>query len=292
MMEYKEFKAYVIEHLKEYLPAEYQNMEIREELIPKVNGYREAVVFQNGDEGTAAPTLYFADLFEAYQDCKDEEAVLLYIAELFISGTRYASAMVGCIRPRFERDNIIFMLVNTERNQELLNEMPNRAFMDMSILYRFIMPLPDGTFNAAYVSYDNMKDLRLTEQELYDLAMENTPRYLPCERLTIDDEICGLTNEPKALGASTMLYPGVLEELAEEMDSDFYIIPSSIHEVLILPVGRINFWVLSKTLREGNGTIVPEREVLSNHILRYSREMNMVVLGETLEKELPCAMVQ
>lgn len=87
-----------------------------------------------------------------------------------------------------------------------------------------------------------------------------------------------LTNEPKVNGAVCMMNYELLQRFAEQMNSDFYIIPSSIHEVILVPtIGETDSKRLSNMVREVNETQVEEQEVLSDHVYFYSRKQNEIV---------------
>ena len=132
-LDYQKFKKYVLTHLQEYLPEEYREFEVREDLVPKTNGYREAIVVNVTDSNRIAPILYCADLFDAYQKSSSIEDVMRFASEIFAYGMNYGKAMLKCVDPDPGPEQIIMMMVGTERNRKLLDGIPHREILDLSI---------------------------------------------------------------------------------------------------------------------------------------------------------------
>ncbi len=284
-LDYQKFKKYVLTHLQEYLPEEYREFEVREDLVPKTNGYREAIVVNVTDSNRIAPILYCADLFDAYQKSSSIEDVMRFASEIFAYGMNYGKAMLKCVDPEPGPEQIIMMMVGTERNRKLLDGIPHREILDLSIYYRYMFPLPDGTFNAATIDYGQMKREGMTEEDLYARALENTPRLLPLKRLDMEENIFVVTNGNGIMGASAILYPGVLAECADQLGSDLYIVPSSVHECILIPVEIISDSYLQHMIREANLEVVDPKDQLSDHLYYYSRaEDEILMVPEAAEE--------
>ena len=81
-----------------------------------------------------------------------------------------------------------------------------------------------------------------------------------------------LSNARRVHGVACVLYPGVLERLAWKEGRDLYVIPSSVHEMILLPdIGAQQPTELKEIIREVNRTQVAPAEVLSDSLYRYSR---------------------
>ncbi len=87
-----------------------------------------------------------------------------------------------------------------------------------------------------------------------------------------ENSLLVLGNKDRIQGACSMIYQGVLQDVADYLDKDIYVLPSSIHEVLLLPdTGSVAVFQLSEMVREVNETQVSEQEVLSEHVYRFDR---------------------
>jgi len=94
--------------------------------------------------------------------------------------------------------------------------------------------------------------------------------------------MCVLSNTQEYYGASCILYPGVLEKIRNELKQDFYIIPSSVNEVIIVPSSHTDSMHLRDMLEDVNRTIVPPDEILSDNIYRYPDDFGPETLGPLL----------
>ena len=87
-----------------------------------------------------------------------------------------------------------------------------------------------------------------------------------------------LTNQMGYNGAAAILYEGVLKNFAEEVGKDLILLPSSIHEVLLLPDnGDSDYEALSALVREVNEAQVRREEWLSDHVYRYLKEEDRII---------------
>lgn len=89
-----------------------------------------------------------------------------------------------------------------------------------------------------------------------------------------------LTTSSGINGAACMLYSGVLEKFAEQRGNDIIILPSSVHEVLLLEdTGEIDYMALTELVKCINATEVPTQDILSEKVYRYERCSGKVVIA-------------
>ena len=80
------------------------------------------------------------------------------------------------------------------------------------------------------------------------------------------------------MGATTLLYQGVLNQFAETVGSDFYIIPSSVDELILLPdMEGMDAETLNEMVKQVNYEVVSEEKQLSDHVYRYRKETKEIV---------------
>lgn len=90
-----------------------------------------------------------------------------------------------------------------------------------------------------------------------------------------------LTNDRTLNGAAALFYPGVQEMVAEKMQGDYFVLPSSVHEVLIVPDdGNMDFKELREMVKEVNGTQVQPDEVLTGEVYSYDRQNKKLMVAE------------
>ena len=279
-MSYDAFREIVRNEFKQYLPPVYQEWELEIREVPKVNGYMDGISLIPTESGEGTPTIYVQDLYQYYLQCGDMEQVFRKAASVFVVGMEYASTMNDRGLMEMPKDRIVFCLINAEENQRLLENVPHRKTLDLALIYRVLLYSEDGGFDSAIITNELAEAMHLMEEELYQLAMKNTPELLPAKVHYCDGHFAILTNQYKILGATALLYPGLLSDVAESLDSDLYIMPSSIHEVFLVPPIGQSVAEMNRMTVEANNTVVPPEEVLAHHVYYYDREKDKVEIPE------------
>lgn len=172
------------------------------------------------------------------------------------------------------RGRVCFRLVNAEMNAGFLSRSPHRIIGGLAVTYYIFIDLAEG-FGSVQLTEEHVRTLLggMAEEELFALARENTPKFLPME--IVDMKLfSAVTNREMAYGAAALLYPGMMEYLTGRF-GEFVILPSSVHEVLILPAaGEPDIPALMDIVRgvNGNEQMVGKSELLSWNVFRKSGE--------------------
>lgn len=194
------------------------------------------------------------------------------------------------------KQRIVTKLINRKRNEALLREVPFIPYLDLAIV--FVCTVSDFLEEYATILIHNqhLQLWGITKEELYRTAMSNTPRLLPYQledmktllnSLTPQHfpwfdglEMYILTNHLKIHGASCMIYPGLLAALSTQLDSDLILIPSSIHEILILPEKNTRDDYspedFAEMIAEVNETQLTDDEILGDHAYLYKRDSDSI----------------
>ncbi len=279
MMKYDLFKTVVLERIHDFLPEAFQDY------VPEVREVRKVNIVKDGfcmvppmpRTNLALPTLYMDDIYEDFCQDQDLNRVMTEIACVFTtySGRYVPDDMVPDIKEL--KDSIVMNLINTELNKRLLEDLPHRNVMDLSVIYRVIVDKTEEGMNSFLLSYEMLKELDIDEEELYDLALENSRRIFPARMLPGHDDIYIMTNEAGINGATTMLYEKEMKDLSEIIGGDFFILPSSIHEFFAIPVEIGELEDLARMLVGGNYTVTRAADVLSRSIYMYSGETGSLI---------------
>lgn len=184
---------------------------------------------------------------------------------------------------------IVYQLLNYERNRELLDRVPHVSYLDLAIVFSWAEA---SGRRRKLITEEEMVQMEISLERMEQEATQNTPRICPVYfhpleevirmlgaqmNLDIPGEPPGLpmyllSNVQKFLGASAMIYPGMLQSIAEEWGDNFYILPSSIHECILVPEGAgCSGRLLEEMVAEVNQAQVPEPEVLSYTVYYYDR---------------------
>lgn len=177
------------------------------------------------------------------------------------------------------REKIVYKLVNAEKNRELLKEVPHLPMMDLAILFYWLVPVNEEEKGMVLIRNAHMDYWKLPLSVLYQCASENTCRLCPpvfgslsdfVETIQEGDPLYLLSNDTGSNGASVLLYPGILKKIWQELGGAYYLLPSSVHEFLIVPEGElVDPEQLKKTVYEVNRTEIREEEFLSDGIYYF-----------------------
>lgn len=275
-----------------------ENYQVKLNDVMKNNGVMLRGITLMQDDSNISPTIYLNPYYDAYEN---GETTLGTVIEDVLD-TYERNKVNRSIDMKFfliydiVKTRIIFKLVNTEKNHELLQDIPHIPFHDLSIVFQCLVS--EERFGNASILIHNvhMQLWRVNARELYERALENTPRLqgyeltdmrsvleemkqLGGERAEEIEEIeqeipmYVLSNRTRIHGAACILYPDILKDFAYVVGKDLYVLPSSVHEVILLPAdGTQDSGQLEEMVREINRTQVEEEEVLSDSVYYYRRK--------------------
>lgn len=204
------------------------------------------------------------------------------------------------------KNNIVYKLINTERNRELLEDIPYIEFLDLSVVFQCLLSQKESRLETLLIHNVHTKLWDVTVVDLYRAAKENTGRLLPYEIKDMVDVILEimktegteefdyeesmvepesnkvmyvLSNQKRIEGAVCIMYPGLLRDFADGIGSGFYIIPASVHEVLLLPSENPEDREELKTMvREINDTKLEAEEILSYSMYWFDKSKGKICI--------------
>lgn len=197
-------------------------------------------------------------------------------------------------------DRIFLKLVNAEKNKDALLNMPHSLYHDLAVTYYLLLEEKTEADATLKITNSFLSVWNIEEKDLYELALENTRKHSGSVVESMDmvlGEVLGnfysqdrdtygrqeddplnavyiVSNNRKKYGAAVILYENVLEEIAEMLQHDFFILPSSVHELIVLPVkpNDSRGQTLIQMVREVNELVVEEDDILSDNIYLYHIE--------------------
>ena len=282
-----------------------EGTQIHTQTIPKNNGvFLEALIIREPGINIS-PTIYLGDYFTLYQEGTSMDEICHIIFEVFLE-----VRLNHPIDPRFftdynrAKEKLVFYVVNYDKNIDRLEDVPHLRFLDLAILFCCIVQLENGKTATILIHNEHLAMWQVDFSDIKKQAFDNTPRLLPAyiqpiaeairdlietnpslhrllPLIDLDDvpPLYVLTNETQFHGAACMLYPSVLEEFSESIGMDLYVLPSSIHEVILLPVSsRCADDELSALVQSVNRDQLPTMHQLSDSVYYYSRELHGLAL--------------
>lgn len=277
--------------------------DVRERLTGKIEGISEIEIKQvlkynsvtrwalllKDLKSNITPTIYLEPFYARYEEDTEMDDIVRMIAKSY-QESRINEQVDFAFFKDWEtiKSRVAYRLINHDRNEDLLKQIPHKNVLDLAKVYYVAVQECGGSI---LVYNTHLEMWGVDAEELDAVAEENTPSLCPvCVKSMWDvvEEMMGelhtekeyvvtdmliMSNPSKVHGAATMLYPGSMEQMADRLQSNFYILPSSIHETIILPAKESdNPEQLLEMVREVNATAVSDEEFLGNNIYLYDRE--------------------
>lgn len=197
---------------------------------------------------------------------------------------------------KIAKKSLFVKLVNTERNESLVEKCISKKFLDLSAVVRVILKMDKEGMASMALSKGDAEILGMTEEEIYAAALANTLRLFPPKLMNLgryvemsigaelplgEDEVTTyiLTNQKEVDGAIYFMSPEVVGAIAEALEDDLYILPSSVNEVLLVRASELEDGVdeLKEMVRDANETVVAEKDILSYNVYHYDKEHGITI---------------
>lgn len=295
MMSFEKFKETILEKVSKKAEGMFHAL-IKN--VTKNNGVRLTGITAKAEGCSCAPCVYLDEFYKDYKNggMKLSEAVdevyrllkkhLEYAKDISTSGfTNWVNI----------RKNVRAKLINAEQNKEQLKRVPHRMFLDLAVVYYVtVSGCGDEKLGTILICNEHMEMWGQEEENLYRTAMLNmrsdgSPDFNGIKDVIksisqdadyfLNDrghQLCTgmyvLTNRSRRFGASEILDKSTLRAIADKIGDGFIVLPSSIHELIILePDDMAEYEKLADMVKEVNSTQVDVGERLSDHVYVYSR---------------------
>lgn len=300
-MNFEEFVNKVTNRLEEYLPEELKGADVVVRTHQKLNENYLGLTLQLEGKN-AFPIVNLEDYFQDYEQGRSIHNIMGAIAEtLKMEMPQFdLKSMID-----FESaKKLLFIRVNNlESNAEYLKNLPYTVVEDMAITYHLAVTVDEHGVSSAPVTNDILKSYGVDKEELHQAALENSANLFPVNTCSLNEMMKNLmveqfremdmpeemmeemleefqtaeenpmtvvTNDVKINGAAVIFYPEVMDELAKQIGGDYFILPSSVNEVLILPDnGSLSAQELKEMVTSINATEVAPNERLTDQVYHY-----------------------
>ena len=263
-------------------------------------------------EVNIAPTIYMDDYYNDYKNGRPVMDIIAEIENIYNTYKLEHNFNVNSITDfNHVQGKICYKLVNKDKNKELLSDAPYIQFHDLAIVF-YVVVSEDSDRTGTITVRNNLMEMwgNPDINDLYRIAKNNTQKRYKGSvfnmieimgdiishnvdniepnivddffemNFTYEDNMIPMfvaTNNKKVNGAGVILYEGLLKTFAEKIGSDFYILPSSIHEVIFVPAnGDMDVRYLIQMVKEVNATEVSPSEVLSDNVYKYHADTDFI----------------
>lgn len=283
------------------------NFQIRLNDVRKNNGIVLKGITVVENDNNIAPTIYLNNYYKDYVDGKTTfDKIIDDLMGIYHKNKINQSVdMRHFLNYEKVKQRIVYKLINTEKNKELLNDIPHIDFLDLSIVFQYLVTQENLGMAAILIHNVHQKLWGVSVEDLYQAAKENTHTLLKYEIKSMSKVLCEireeegleeseddymmeisdsvpmyvLTNKQRVEGAACMLYSDLLHHFSDKIGKNLFIIPSSIHELLILPADHdVEALEVKRMIKEINDTQVSTEEILSYSLYFYDRQVGKIVM--------------
>lgn len=204
------------------------------------------------------------------------------------------------------KEKLSVEVISADANEELLAKVPHDRIEDLAVVYRFIMESNEDGRASILVNNNLIERMGVTHEQLRADALENSPEIRPVVIQGMNEvmkemmgseayEMFGIPDDTEEMmfiatvpdknsGAGVLAYQDFMDQAAEKIGGDFYVIPSSIHEILLVPDnGEVQAEGLKEMVQEVNATEVSPEEKLSDNVYHYDSKEHIFELAEKFE---------
>ena len=317
-MSFEEFKQEIADNIKDHLPDQYQDSTVQLNTVQKNNEALDAITITSPDSNVS-PTIYLNSFYEDYQNGQDMDTIMDRIADVRVEHEVSQDFDVSKITDFDQvKDHIAARVVGMEDNADLLDQRPHAEMDDLAVTYCVMLGEDANGSMSVPVTNQLMETWGVTQEELHDLAKANQDELTPStfksmnevmaemmipqmmndmgldreaaqemveSMMPPEDKMFVLSNEQKLNGAAALLDDKMMDQIAEKVGGDFYILPSSVHEVLIVPADAgMDLKDLEAMVQEVNETQVAPQDRLSDHVYQYDTDTHEVFRADRAEE--------
>ncbi len=295
-MNYTSFVEEITERVREKV-SEGCIVEIKP--VRKNNGVMLDTIMIHRPEDLTCPNIYVNQVYESCLNGMTMDQAAECILQTYHSALPALQINADqLISKSIIRDQVVYRLVNYDRNKSLLEDVPHQKILDLARIYYVMVENEQMGRGAIMVQDHFLEYYDISMSELDEAAAKNTPKLLPADFIRISDLLrefgektgaCSyseisleeeaytaplyvLTNQARQYGAYYLTDTEVLAEISEKLDSDLFLLPSSVHECMVVPA---KMWEdadeLVRMVREINQEQVSRDEYLSDNVYRFSR---------------------
>ena len=308
-VDYQEFK----DNFKDLVEKTFEDkgihdVEVENRLVDKVNETYDAFTIKH----TGSDVGVNISVTEAYRAYATDEADIKTIANAMVNRTVEALLNAPVISEGINdiqnydvmKNKLVMEVVSAETNAELLATVPHKDIEDMAVVYRFDVKDIVGEGATVIVTNKMLDNYGITPEQLHEDALKNAPEIRPiviqgmaevlAKQMGVEDmEMLGLNIPPEqeqifvasvpdnVHGAGILAYEDFMDKASERVgNQSFFILPSSIHELLIVPDnGMMDLHSLEQMVREVNATTVDPSEKLTDNVYHYDAKDKIFELG-------------
>ncbi|MCR4677171.1 MAG: DUF5688 family protein [Lachnospiraceae bacterium] len=281
--------------------------EVKSHTVLKSNNVRRPGVTINYPNVNVSPTIYLDDYYRDYENGDSFEEVCEKLRKMVTDAKADTDVDLSFLHDWEKvKTRLYFRLSNTEKNKAYLADKPSLVFNDLSAIFYVLISHSQIGQGTIAITDAMFKEWHVSREEAFEAAQKNTFEQLGTDVMNIEEVIIGLmkdrgmevpeelfeefnsnkvpmfviTNKAKTLGASCLLDNDSLSRLAEDLESDLFVLPCSIHEIIAIPASQgYKPDILREMVTQINGSEVSDVDFLSDSVYLFSRENGLSIVA-------------
>lgn len=284
--------------------------------VIKNNGiYKTALIIRKVD-GNLSPTIYMDEYYEMYERGASFDEIMPHVIDVYCNSLSASEPDLEFFG-NFEeiKNKLMCKVINKDRNEELLRSVPYVECLDLAIVFYIIVEMSHNHQGTVLIKNEHMERWKAKLDDIYEAALKNTKEELGTCIWNIEDVLLDMidhsvqneerkedlkamiendmshikrsplyvmSNKSKCLGAACMLDQETLKKFSERINSSFYILPSSIHELILVPDDDTDPLFKEHLLDmviEVNATQIDADEFLADRVYRFPRELGYITFA-------------
>lgn len=302
-MDFKEFVETVQNELPRHFTDAFKNAEVSPTEVNKLQGQSYSGITIRPETSEVGITVGLESYYQNFAEGRSMDSIVSLIAE----NAEYHLADV----PQFDKrelmdyeamkQHLTVQLVGKDSNAEMLKTVPHQDMEDMAVVYRFALQQTEDGTASILVNNRMMESYGITQEQLHTDAVENAAMNYPATIRNMNEVIAEMmggmfpmpddpapmyvaTNDNAFHGAGVMTYPDFMEQATEKLGGSFYILPSSIHEVIMVPDDfQMKAQELKAMVTEVNGSEVTPAERLTDNVYHYDAVAKVLEQADKFE---------
>ena len=308
-MTMNQFMADMRRDLEDRLSGIYPGIRVEKQDVDKVQGESYRGLAIRRDDLQIAPVFNVAPLYEQMED-QSYGSILNALVQKAVGIMEKPLNINAEMLQDYDlmKGKLMTQVIPVKDNAERLAQMPHRQMKDMAVIYRFMLgedphggTMTVAVTNAMLDSYDITAD-QLYEDAIAAMKMNQLYSIRPLGAVLAEmdpfmDEEMGevmgppglyvATTESKMYGAAVIAHPDFMDNAAEILKGDFYVLPSSLHEVLLFrDDGMTDYRGLEEMVRIINETEVQPADRLTDTVYHYDASERIFETGKEFEDRM------
>ena len=305
-MDYENFKGQFVADVKDRLAEQGADVKVSVNEVNKLNESYEAITV-TPEGSNIGVNMSLEKFYDAVRDGTPYDSVVDKAVDVINNGIdKRPEIDVAALTDYSQmKEKLAMEVVSAEANKDMLQNVPHQNMEDMAVVYRFVLNSDEDGRASILVTNQILDHMGVTPEQLHADALENAPQIKPAEIKGMsevmaemmgydqaammgivpvapeDEQMFVATVPDKVHGAGVLAYQDFMDQAAERVGGDFFILPSSIHEVLIVPDnGKMDLKDLENMVKEVNATQVAPADKLTDSVYHYDSKEKIFELGE------------